>query len=110
MYILPTAIGMVLGLFACSGLRFFRNRKKPFFEIQDDILLYKTYWGGSIQEYPLQIFDKKIETFKVLFEEHLKAPGMSNQTESIYIGMLNKNEKRMFLEYLIEKVNSLKNG
>jgi hypothetical protein len=105
--ILNDIIGLGLGFFAYFGLRLLRNRKKPFFEVKDDILIYKTYWAASIREYPLKNFKGKIETRKTLFEVSLRAPSKNNKLSTIYIGMLDKEERNLFVKYLNEKVKDI---
>ena len=88
-------------------MRFWRNQGKPLFEIKDDVLVYKNYWG-SIKEYPLINFKGKIETRKILcIEEHLMTPKLTDNKDSLYIGVLDKSEREKFLNCLEEKIYSL---
>ena len=94
------------------GIGFIRNRDKPFFEIREDVLIYKGYWSGSIREYPLKNFSGKIETKRVLFQEqYLKAPKLTELgvNDTIYIGMLRKKDRESFLECLRKQVSLLEN-
>lgn len=101
-----------LFLFAVFLLLYFRLRRnieKPPFEIEDNILYFKNYWG-SIKEYPLKNFEGRIYTLTVFPNQSLLvAPGLHKYGNKIDISGLRKKERLRFIEHLKQSVTDIKN-
>ena len=98
----------IIVIFSPFYLRLRRNIEIPPFEVKNDILYFKNYWG-SIKEYPLKNFEGKIYAIKVFPYQHLLvAPGLHKSGEKIDISGLRKKERVRFIEYLKESVTKFK--